>query len=91
MTAVDVKAQRFARNLSQAIEGFIACGYCGSIRDFARKVDIPHTVILGYIAGKTWVDGQSLAKLEAMTGWALWDSQPRQGAEAIPPFVSGAF
>lgn len=91
MHPIDIKAQRFALNLRDTIEQFIKRGYCTSIRDFARQAGIPHTVLLSYMSGKTWIDGYSLARLETLTGRALWEPQVKSRIDRKPPMSSGKF
>ena len=86
MSLEAVKAQRFAIRLSKLIETHIQKGYCSSMRDFSRKVGISHSVIHGYLAGLTWVDGRNLARLEVRTGESLWDTQEAGALSQVPPY-----
>lgn len=89
MTSEDIKARRFAMNLREVIELFIDNGHCKSLRDFSRKVDVAHNMLIGYMDGSSWIDGKTLARLETKTGRPLWDAQPKLRFNRKHPFSNG--
>ena len=88
MSEEAVKAQRFAVRLMRVIDAHVEAGHCSSMRDFARRVGISHSVIHGYLSGLTWVDGHNLARLEVAVGQPLWDTEPETPMAEKPPYLN---
>lgn len=76
----------FVLTLEAVIEELTQDGWVTSSRDFARKVGINHAGLGRLLAGQTWPDGETIARLEVMTGRSLWPQHDRKANDEIPPF-----
>jgi len=81
------KCLYFVLNLRSAVEEFNETGRTQSLRDFARQAEVNHASLIAIIAGRTWPDGETIAKLEAMTDRPLW---PQHMAEEPQRFNESA-
>ena len=63
--AIGEVARRFAVNLREAIGG-------QSVRSAAAASDVDHTALLAILAGRSWPDLATIAKLERGLGARLW-------------------
>jgi hypothetical protein len=58
-------AQRFARNLRDALDG-------RSVRSFERDAQLSNAIVTRILAGRVWPDAVTIARLEIATGRSLW-------------------
>lgn len=58
----------FARRLREAIDDQAGA----SVRKVARDAGLSHATLLAILAGSTWADLYTVAKLEVALGRALW-------------------
>jgi hypothetical protein len=60
-------AQRFARNLAEAMEGRTG-------RGFERESAMSNASVVRIVKGQVWPDAVTIARLEIATGRSLWPS-----------------
>lgn len=85
---ITAKAVAVARNLDRLITTYIERGYVTSVRDFAGKIGVHHTILGRVIAGERWIDSEVLARLEVGTGQPLWETQVPIDMDSPPPFLT---
>jgi hypothetical protein len=61
-------ARQFARRLRAAVDAKAG----GSVRKVARDAELSHATLLAILAGTTWADLYTVAKLEVSLGVSLW-------------------
>lgn len=75
------KCLLFVLNLKDAVDDLSEAGHTQSLRDFARQAGINHATLIAITAGRTWPDGETIAKLESMTGRSLWPSHEDENGD----------
>lgn len=61
-----------ARQFASRLRGSIDAKAEGSVRKVARAAGLSHATLLAILAGATWADLYTVAKLEVALGEALW-------------------
>lgn len=66
-------AAHYARHIAARLQAELAEG---SLSQLARRADVNRSTLQGLLAGRSWPDVVTVAKLEAALGRRLWPEQP---------------